>query len=167
MGRGPLATPRDCPPPKACPRRSRPPARSMEDLMADFACTPGRLTVCGAKCCGPVPMPAVTWERHKDRACREVTEVVAMTQTISESARMKTVVPLTADATCPFLDAELRCAIYDHRPYLCRQFGTAIYPALECPLQHADGRNLTPKERAQREARVQKTIDRILGAAAG
>lgn len=33
---------------------------------------------------------------------------------------------------CPFLRADCKCNIYEHRPALCRRFGDGSHPLLTC-----------------------------------
>lgn len=46
------------------------------------------------------------------------------------------VIPLTEDCTCPFLDKDYKCVIYKHRPEVCQKFGDESHPLLVCPYKN-------------------------------
>jgi Fe-S-cluster containining protein len=89
----------------------------MQRLSTWDACKPG----CG-ECCGCVPIPVRIYKTHKKHLQRPVIEEVQMDHL--------TVYPLTEDFICAFLTPEKRCAIYKHRPKVCRLFGTIL--RLQC-----------------------------------
>lgn len=54
--------------------------------------------------------------------------------------------------TCPFVDTDQwRCAVYDHRPTVCRLYG--LTPGLECPHAPAVAATINP-------ARARAMLDR-------
>ena len=59
-----------------------------------------------AECCGPVPFSKWEWDQVSDK--RKATRV-----------------------TCPHVGPTGRCECYDHRPIICRLFGT--FRKLRCP----------------------------------
>jgi Fe-S-cluster containining protein len=54
------------------------------------------------------------------------------------------VYPATADRYCPFMGNDCKCAIYDERPELCRNFG--VIEHLSCPYIDKEGNPRTQEE---------------------
>jgi len=83
-------------------------AQSLDALYREipaFECVDG----CTA-CCGPVPFSEIEAER------------VGLEQ-----------IEGSTELTCPFVE-DGGCSVYEHRPFICRLFGTAPQvPALHCP----------------------------------
>ena len=81
---------------------------------------------CGL-CCGPVPIKKETYEKNIAKAQTHVltdlgTHVLAL-QGVT--------------AKCAFLTDEMKCAIYEERPAVCRIFGQT--DALPCPFLTKEG----------------------------
>jgi len=66
------------------------------------------------------------------------------------------VLPITADLRCPFLSPEKRCAIWEDRPDVCRNFGKE---GRACPYVKPDGSPRTPRGTRQMEARRGFSLD--------
>lgn len=83
---------------------------------------------CQANCCGPVPIPNEDWKRLRFKKKRAI-------YMLMEDVFPGVVIPLGFDAHCVFLTHDFRCAIYDQRPEVCRQFGDRkeTHPLLQCP----------------------------------
>jgi Fe-S-cluster containining protein len=74
------------------------------------------------------------------------------------------VVPKTKDGVCAFLNKQRgKCAIYKHRPWVCRSFGVVEQLPLQCPYIDINGRTRTPieTERKIREIEDDKHIRSI------
>lgn len=92
---------------------------------------------CKAVCCGAVPLPEDLVNRHN--FVRPVKELVK-----GEGI----VIPITEDGYCPFLSSDLKCTVYDERPYICKEFGKEYQVFLICPWQSWEGRIRTKHERS-------------------
>jgi len=57
------------------------------------------------------------------------------------------VVGMTESGLCTFLQDDLTCGIYEHRPRWCRTFGSDIDPLMSCPEQDKNGRPRTFMEK--------------------
>lgn len=93
---------------------------------------------CKADCCGYVPMENELWEKHKDKAQQPV-RVLKWND--------KSVLPLTKNLSCPFLDKNYRCVIYEDRPIVCIMFGSGNEKGLQCPYLKPNGQKRGKKER--------------------
>lgn len=71
-----------------------------------------------------VPIPNEVLHECANMIQREITLQIAF----DESSTIVT----DRNAVCAFLTPEYRCAIYDHRPPICRMFGTGLHPGLQC-----------------------------------
>lgn len=100
--------------------------------------------ICKGDCCGPVPLKKEVVKKFEHLAQREVKEVVEFSDT--------EVFPITEDLMCVFLDQNLQCVIYDHRPDVCRNFGTTDDVRLQCPhlKQNGNFRSEAQKKRVMR-----------------
>jgi Fe-S-cluster containining protein len=99
---------------------------------------------CKARCCGIVPIPLTIWQKNQHNIQREVKEAHKVYVTDQENVRHTAFLPITEDHLCPFLRADLKCAIYENRPKVCKKFGDESHWALRCPMQHKDG---TPRSK--------------------
>ena len=93
---------------------------------------------CKADCCGYVPLPNEFWEKHKDKA-----QVKIKLLKYDDNS----VLPLTKNLGCCFLDPNYRCVIYKDRPPLCKLFGTSSKKGLACPYLKPSGQKRGKKER--------------------
>lgn len=82
--------------------------------MGRYKCDPK----CRGDCCGLVPFTRAHLKRFDDKKCKPILELMEFQD--------KRVVPITSDYTCPFLDNEGRCAIYNWRPKVCRIIGSSV-----------------------------------------
>lgn len=94
---------------------------------------------CGAECCSNVPLPNAIFEKHKP--VRPIIEMVPFGDNMT--------VPKTESGRCPFLGMDLKCTIYEDRPFVCRKFGDETSPFMTCSWQAADGRVRSRQERRQ------------------
>lgn len=79
---------------------------------------------CRATCCGLVPIPNGTLRGFSNLIQRDIAQQIAF----DENSTIVT----DRDGVCAFLTPEYRCAIYDHRPHICRIFGIGDHPGLRC-----------------------------------
>jgi Fe-S-cluster containining protein len=79
---------------------------------------------CKGDCCGPVPIPARTFAKHK-----------AKLSSGCEVHNCGEIVFAFKGVTCGFLNEKYRCRIYADRPDVCRKFGSPLeqHPLLRCP----------------------------------
>lgn len=54
------------------------------------------------------------------------------------------IVLMTDDLSCAFLDNNYRCSIYDHRPMICKIYGTT--EKLPCPYIDTNGNKRTGED---------------------
>lgn len=123
---------------------------------------------CKADCCrGPIPIPRETLERFPTvRPILSQDDIGGghvMVLAVDEATRDP--VKQTVQGCCPYLGFDNLCSIYEHRPLVCRTFGSGIHPMMTCSFQAPDGRiRARPErraiERAQVEARDQQ-INRL------
>ena len=75
--------------------------------------------VCKAKCCYSVPLDAQEHLAFADKIVNPILTVLPLDG--------RAVVPMTdpdpSKNKCPFLTADYKCNIYEHRPAVCRKFG--------------------------------------------
>ena len=57
---------------------------------------------------------------------------------------------------CAFLDADMRCRIYDARPSICRMFGYGKHPLLQCSHVNAGTVTLPPCSEAEFKVESQR-----------
>jgi len=113
-----------------------------------FKCHPN----CKSDCCGPVIMPKEIWERNKDKAQRPLKEFFELDKGAC--------VPATEDLKCIFLNAEGKCAIYDDRPQVCKDYG--IIPGLPCPWMKPNGHPWSPAKQRQVQRKIDHDVDNNL-----
>lgn len=106
---------------------------------------------CQAKCCSFVPMDTELFNKHFNKICRPVSQLVPFDN--------QTIVPITEDGYCPFLQNDLSCTIYEDRPGICHKFGDESHINMTCEFQTKDGRSRTNKERrkiSERQIQIAK-----------
>lgn len=121
--------------------------------MSPFNCN-RYLKECNACCCGVVPIESGVYDRHRHLLHREVIhefENIDVIDAVLPGYAMATV-PVTSDMICPFLQPNFQCAIHDHRPQVCRDYGTQRFDQsngahLNCPMQKHDGTPRQPHEK--------------------
>lgn len=91
------------------------------------------VSVCHAECCGIVPLPAET--------VKEFSHLLRPDSKISDAGLPGTLFATAENNICGFLTADYRCAIYDHRPEICRIFGAPgqKHPCLKCSFKRKKG----------------------------
>ena len=86
-----------------------------------------RIYKCKAKCCYNIPFENNELEKYADKIVNPVLET---------SNHYGAQIAFTAydvmKNKCPFLRADYKCNIYEHRPDICRKFGSI--PELPCKL---------------------------------
>ncbi len=92
---------------------------------------------CKAICCYHVPIPEDYLKKFADKI---VNEVIFTKKLPKGTYKGKHVLPITNvlseyENKCPFLTITNKCAIYENRPPLCKEFGTLRKPGLICPRQ--------------------------------
>lgn len=82
--------------------------------------------VCRADCCGPVPIPKSQMVGLRFAAVRPIEREIDLGADV---------IPMGKDLHCVFLKKDWTCAIYSHRPEVCRKFGAPgeTHPCLQCP----------------------------------
>lgn len=103
---------------------------------------------CKAVCCKTIPLPSEIFEKHKP-----VREILIL---VKRGDGMST--PTTKDGYCPFLGEDMKCSIYEDRPWLCKLYGKGGHLFLECPWQAPDGRIRERGERRHIEHKVEKLL---------
>lgn len=104
---------------------------------------------CRAECCGVVPIPKSTWNKHKNRIQRKINETFQVGDNIFA---------ITDDATCAFLGVKIAsCAIYPGRPLVCRLYGTL--PELPCPYVDENGQERTEDECKKTQMKIEDMVD--------
>lgn len=101
---------------------------------------------CGAQCCSSVPLPNWIFEKHQP--VREITKMIPLGDNMT--------IPETESGRCPFLGMDLKCTIYEDRPFVCRKFGDESSSLMTCAFQAADGRVRSRQERRQIERKGNK-----------
>ena len=114
--------------------------------MADFDCSIA--TKCKSDCCGLVIMPTDIWERNKALAQRPLKELSILGEEC---------VPITGDLLCIFLDSNHRCAIYNDRPDVCKEYG--LNDDLPCPWIKTNGHLRSPAKQRQMQRKINHHVD--------
>jgi hypothetical protein len=99
---------------------------------------------CGC-CCGILPFPKETWEKHKAKAQYAV-------KAVEEFGDEVGITPVDATLDCVFLSKEKQCVIYEDRPEICREYGDE-----KCPCPYFDSKGV--KRTRQDRRRVERQID--------
>lgn len=90
---------------------------------------------CNAECCGVVPIPTQKYRIFKRKIKKKIREIMIL--------RDHTVL-MTEDCSCPFLDDNHKCSIYEHRPMICKLYGTSN--KLPCPYVDINGNKRTEED---------------------
>lgn len=106
---------------------------------------------CKAVCCTAIPLPNELFEKHKP--IRKIVKLLDDGQGCS--------LPVTEDGYCPFLGKDMKCSIYQDRPWICQVYGKGGHIDLECAFQAPDGRIRSRQERREIERKVKESIDYI------
>ena len=113
-----------------------------------FKCKPN----CG-ECCGPLGFDRDWLEKHKDKAQREIKEILEW-----KNGR---VIALSNDESnplaCCFLKPDKTCAVYEDRPQLCREFGLSV--RFPCAYVKPDGKPRTPGKTKQLQREMRHAVE--------
>lgn len=88
---------------------------------------------CKAACCYNIALPIGLLEQFADKVVNKViaTSPMPVNPEFPPSVAVETSEKI-ADNKCPFLRADYKCNIYEHRPLICRKFGDCSHPMLIC-----------------------------------
>jgi hypothetical protein len=108
---------------------------------------------CG-ECCGAIPFEAEFLEKHKDKIQRPIIESLPFAKT--------EIYPVTKGNACPFLRKEdMRCAIYEERPEICRRYGYDE-DVLPCPHYDKDGNKRCRQSFRRVQRQINKNVDKFI-----
>ena len=114
---------------------------------------------CRSECCGPCPIREEVYHRNRNRVAHEPA------QEFVDGGRY--VHAIDSTGMCVFRGDDFRCAIYDQRPRVCREFGRGHHPLLLCPWQTPDGRERSKGSRKRLRRRMAPITDEVLKRLAG
>ncbi|WP_353851361.1 YkgJ family cysteine cluster protein [Muribaculum sp.] len=88
---------------------------------------------CKVACCYNIALPVGLLEQFADKVVNKViaTSPMPCNPEFPTSVAVETSDRI-ADNKCPFLRADYKCNIYEHRPLICRKFGDCSHPMLIC-----------------------------------
>ena len=118
------------------PKQERRELQKLYDLIPKFKCIEG----C-TDCCGPVPA-----SREEKRHAPRLAETAAIIENLVDQNIVNWC------SACVYARPGHGCAIYEHRPFICRLFGTSEDPKLQCHHGYHSEKQFT----------VQQTTDLIL-----
>lgn len=110
---------------------------------------------CKAACCSPIPIQETLWEKVKHKVVRPVKDLLYFESVVVDEDSMKhqgvpkevphvlpitDIDPLTKSHRCPFLTYDLKCNIYEDRPFVCSEFGKESHVMMKCCYQDKEGR---------------------------
>lgn len=103
--------------------------------------------VCHSDCCGFWVFSNTIWNENKDKArdVKEVTKFENETIAIGQNGK------------CVFLKENLSCAIYNHRPDVCRNYG--LTKELECPYIKENGNLRSPAQVKRVQRKINHMVD--------
>lgn len=102
---------------------------------------------CKGDCCGPVPIPRATFEKHKDKINN---------YTLVEFGNE--VLPDREGRTqCLFLGDDYKCMIYEDRPEVCKMYGVSL--ELPCPYVKPNGRLRSEAQVRRWERKINHNVD--------
>lgn len=107
---------------------------------------------CKASCCGTVPIPNETWEKHKDKAIRPIEEVLEYEDCV---------IPVTTCRYCTFLDLDYSCSIYEDRPPVCGKYGDETHPMLVCPYLDKNGKERSRQAQRHEMRKINKEVNKL------
>lgn len=115
---------------------------------------PAKFDKSKSHCCGIIPFPMKFLIEHKPL--------------FQESGELKdngdVGIILTKDFLCVFYDRlNHKCAIYDERPEICKQYGTI--PQLPCPYFKRSGNRRSPGSEKITLRQIGKDVDKAMGKA--
>jgi len=114
--------------------------------MINFKCKEN----CG-ECCGIVPIKKEIWEKHKQKKQREIEEI----KEIRDEVYI-----ICEDLKCIFLrEPDKKCAIYEDRPQVCRNYGIGKFDALSCPYIKPNGNPRSPAMQRRIQRQINRDVD--------
>lgn len=88
---------------------------------------------CHARCCYNIVLPIGMLEQFADKIVNKVIATSPMPYNPEfPPSEMVETSDNPANNKCPFLRADYKCNIYEHRPLICRKFGEGGHPMLVC-----------------------------------
>ncbi len=88
---------------------------------------------CHAACCYNIVLPIGMLEQFADKIVNKVIATSPMPYNPEfPPSEMVETSDNPANNKCPFLRAGYKCNIYEHRPLICRKFGSGEHPMLIC-----------------------------------
>lgn len=102
-----------------------------------------------SQCCGIVPIDRWICKIHEGKQQRKVVEIIG--------DKNGEVYPFTEDGKCVFLTPDNRCAIYDDRPDVCRQYGQC--DELPCPYIKKNGNPRSPAQVRRIQRQINHDVD--------
>ena len=88
---------------------------------------------CKAVCCSNIVLPIGMLEQYADKIVNKVIATSPMLYNPEfPPSEMVETSDNPASNKCPFLRADYKCNIYEHRPLICRKFGNGGHPMLVC-----------------------------------
>lgn len=92
------------------------------------------IATCQACCCKNVPLPIGFLQKYKSRIKRKVIGTDTRVP-YKKGYPLSEMVFTSMDSHqnwCPFLQANKKCNVYEHRPLICRNFGNGETEELTC-----------------------------------
>lgn len=92
------------------------------------------MSPCKAACCSNICLPVGMADRYADKIVTPVIRRMPMpsSSNIPELSELIFTSYNLNDNKCPFLRADYKCNVYEHRPTICRKFGEGGHPLLVC-----------------------------------
>lgn len=103
-----------------------------------------------AECCGIFPMSQKLYKKNKHVQQRRVEQLVKVGTSV---------VPMTVDGLCVFLQENKKCAIYDQRPQVCKNYGQVF--DLPCPYLDVCGKKLSRGEIFRRKRNIDNHVSTV------
>lgn len=89
---------------------------------------------CHAACCYNATLPVGFIDRFAKKIVNPVISQLKLplSDNVPERSELVYTSFVCDDNKCPFLRADCKCNIYEHRPLICRKFGEGGHPMLIC-----------------------------------
>lgn len=107
-------------------------------------------SACKASCCSFVPFDRTFFMQRFDKISRPVKELLDFGG--------GDVLPVTESGSCPFLNADYSCNIYNERPFVCRKYGDETDLMMTCAHQTKNGVARPKKEREKIERKQETAV---------
>ena len=109
---------------------------------------------CQGDCCHFVPIPNSVWEDNKEKVVRKVYFIYRHDE--------NNIMPITKDLSCPFMNEDFKCVIYNARPWVCRTYGIGGHKCLSCPYLKPDGSKRGKEERIKMIKENESNLNEIV-----